>query len=70
MPHYGADGITVSLALQGQAQATGVGNWTLTGIENLSGNFGDDEFTGDDNANILAGIGGNDTLTGAGGDDT
>jgi Ca2+-binding RTX toxin-like protein len=69
VPLYGNDGITVSLELQGAAQATGVGDWTLTGIENLSGNFGNDEFTGDGNANILAGFGGNDTLTGNGGDD-
>jgi len=68
-PLYGANGITVDLRLQGQAQATGTGNWTLTGIENLSGNFGNDRFTGDANANILAGAGGNDTLDGGDGDD-
>ena len=54
----------MSLALQGAAQATGVGNWTLTNIENLGGWYGDDELTGDDNANILAGAEGNDTLVG------
>ena len=41
----------------------------MTNVENLSGNFGDDEFTGDANANILAGFGGNDILIGGGGDD-
>ena len=69
VPLYGADGITVSLELQGQAQATGVGDWTLTGIENLSGSWGADEFTGDANDNTLAGAGGDDTLSGGDGDD-
>jgi len=69
VPAYTADGITVSLVLQGLAQATGVGNWTLTGIENLSGSFGSDEFTGDGNDNTLAGAGGDDVLIGGGGND-
>ena len=49
--------------------ASGVGNWTLTGIENLSGDWGSDDFTGDGNANVLAGAGGDDTLVGGGGHD-
>ena len=61
-PLYTAAGITVSLALQGAAQATGVGNWTLTNMENLGGSWGADRLTGDANANILAGAEGNDTL--------
>ena len=69
-PAYTSAGIVVSLLLQGQVQATGVGMWNLTGIENLSGSYGDDQFTGDNNANILAGEGGNDTLYGNGGNDT
>ena len=68
-PAYTADGITVSLALQGMAQATGVGTWTLTNMENLGGSWGADELTGDANANILAGAEGNDTLVGGAGDD-
>ena len=54
-PAYTADGIAVSLLLQGQAQQTGVGSWTLSNIENLGGWWGADELTGDANANILAG---------------
>jgi len=68
-PAYTAAGITVSLALQGTAQATGVGNWTLTNMENLGGSFGADRLTGDANANILAGAAGNDTLIGGDGND-
>jgi Ca2+-binding RTX toxin-like protein len=68
-PLYTADGVAVSLLQQGQAQETGIGAFTLTSIENLSGFYGSDEFTGDDNANILAGEGGDDTLIGNGGDD-
>ncbi len=68
-PLYGANGITVDLRQQGQAQSTETGNWTLSNIENLSGNYGADRFYGDDGANILAGAGGNDTLVGNGGDD-
>jgi len=62
-------GITVSLALQGVAQATGNGSWTLTGIENLTGSVSNDTLTGDGNANILGGGAGNDTLIGGAGDD-
>ena len=68
-PAYTADGITVSLELQGQGQETGVGSWTLTGIENLGGSYGSDELTGDGNANVLAGYEGDDTLIGGDGDD-
>ncbi|UUR07176.1 calcium-binding protein [Sphingomonas glaciei] len=68
-PAYTSAGITVSLALQGTAQATGIGNWTLTNIENLGGSFGADRLTGDGNANILAGAQGDDTLRGGGGND-
>ncbi|MDP9423378.1 MAG: hypothetical protein M3Q19_11215 [Pseudomonadota bacterium] len=63
-------GLTVSLALQGVAQATGNGSWTLNGIENLSGGTADDHLTGDDNDNVLAGDIGNDTLIGGLGNDT
>ena len=69
-PAYTAEGITVSLLLQGQAQQTGVGTWNLTNIENLGGSWGSDELTGDVNANILAGAQGDDTLVGGAGNDT
>lgn len=69
-PAYTAAGVIVSLLKQGQAQVTGVGSWTLTGIENLSGFYGNDQLTGDNNANILSGEGGDDRLIGLGGNDT
>ena len=62
-------GVTISLALQGAAQATGAGSWTLTGIENLSGGTADDVLVGDGAANVLAGEAGNDSLSGGGGND-
>lgn len=63
-------GVTVSLALQGAAQATGVGSMLLTGFENLSGSTGDDVLTGDAGNNVIAGDRGNDTIDGGDGDDT
>jgi len=65
-----AAGVTVSLALQGAAQATEQGLMTLTGFENLSGSTFDDNLTGDGNDNLLAGDTGNDMLSGGGGADT
>lgn len=56
--------VTVSLLLQGGAQATGIGSMTLTGFENLSGSNGTDTLIGDGGVNILAGDSGNDTLSG------
>jgi VCBS repeat-containing protein len=63
-------GVEIDLALQGAAQATGAGSWTLSGIENLVSGTGDDSLSGDDNANLLAGNIGADTLIGGAGDDT
>jgi len=69
--NFGDDpAIHLSLLLQGVAQDTGVGQWTLNDIENLSGGDDNDELTGDDNANILAGSAGNDILSGGDGNDT
>ncbi|MEA3016748.1 MAG: hypothetical protein QOI38_1470, partial [Sphingomonadales bacterium] len=65
-----AAGVTVSLALQGAAQATGQGNWNLSGFENLSGSVYGDTLTGNGGNNLLAGSIGNDTLNGGDGDDT
>ena len=42
----------------------------FTGVENVIGSWGNDNITGDDNANILIGRVGFDTLNGAGGADT
>ncbi|TXC71208.1 hypothetical protein FSB78_09785 [Sphingomonas ginsenosidivorax] len=66
-----AAGVTVSLLLQGQAQATGgAGTDTLSGIEYLLGSSFGDTLTGDAGANILFGANGNDTLNGGFGMDT
>jgi Ca2+-binding RTX toxin-like protein len=68
--YYGATsltGVTVSLALQGNAQFTGHSWDTLVDIEHLSGTEFDDVLTGDDNANWL--WGGLNLQTGSTGDD-
>ena len=63
-------GVTYSLALQGAAQATGVGSMNTSGFENVSGSLLDDNLTGNNGANILLGDFGNDTLSGGDGNDT
>lgn len=63
-------GVSVSLLLQGGAQATGIGSMTISGFENLSGSAGNDNLTGDGNVNILAGDTGNDVLSGGANNDT
>jgi Ca2+-binding RTX toxin-like protein len=62
--------VTVSLLLQGGAQATGIGAMTITGFENLSGSAVNDTLTGDGTANVLAGDTGDDLLQGGAGNDT
>lgn len=62
-------GVSASLLLQGAAQATGLGNMTISNVENLSGTLNADTLTGDGNANALYGAGGNDILSGGGGND-
>jgi Ca2+-binding RTX toxin-like protein len=64
-----AAGVTVSLALQGAAQATEQGSMNLSGFENLSGSTVDDFLTGDINDNLLAGDSGADNLSGGSGAD-
>ncbi len=49
--------------------ATGIGNDTITNIENVSGSSVDDILIGDDKDNFLMGNSGNDTLIGNGGND-
>lgn len=61
--------VTVSLAIAG-VQATGSGNDTLSGIENLTGSLHNDTLTGDTTANILFGGDGDDILNGGAGTDT
>ena len=65
-----ASGVNVSLALQGQAQNTGVGTDTLTNFQNLAGSAYADHLTGDANNNVIDGGGGNDVLDGRGGVNT
>jgi Ca2+-binding RTX toxin-like protein len=62
--------VTVSLALQGQAQNTGSGIDTLSHFQNLTGSGGDDHLTGDAGDNVIDGGGGNDVLDGGGGINT
>ncbi|HZF96445.1 MAG TPA: M10 family metallopeptidase C-terminal domain-containing protein [Allosphingosinicella sp.] len=63
-----AAGVTVNLGLTG-AQATGAGNDSLSGIENLTGSAFDDALTGDAGANRLDGGAGDDLLDGGAGAD-
>jgi Ca2+-binding RTX toxin-like protein len=63
-------GVTVTLAVQGTAQATGgAGNDTLVSIENLTGSNFNDILTGNSGANVLVGAAGDDTLDGGTGSD-
>ncbi|WP_334165431.1 calcium-binding protein, partial [Phenylobacterium sp.] len=63
------DGVAVSLALQGAAQATRQGAMTLDGFENLSGSAYGDTLAGDGGANQLLGFAGSDSLSGGAGND-
>jgi Ca2+-binding RTX toxin-like protein len=65
-----AAGVTISLALQGMAQATEQGMMTLTGFENLSGSTFDDVLGGNNGDNLLAGDVGSDSIAGGDGNDT
>lgn len=69
-----ADGSGVAVSL---AEASGVGTAVhgaetdrLLGIEDVAGTDGDDRLTGNAEANLLVGLGGDDLLYGMGGDDT
>lgn len=65
----GSTAVTVNLATL-TAQATGWGNDTLTGFENVRTGSGADNVTGDGNDNIFFDGGGADIYDGAGGADT
>ena len=60
-------GVTANL---NTGTATGAGNDTLTGFENLTGSSHDDTLTGDAGNNIIDGGAGNDILEGGAGNDT
>ena len=66
-----AAGVTVSLALQPAAQATGGGGTdTLSNFEHVAGSAFNDSLTGDAGNNTFTGGDGDDTLTGGLGTDT
>lgn len=65
----GGTSVTLNLATL-TAQATGWGNDTITGFENVRTAAGADNITGDGNNNIFYDRGGNDSYSGAGGTDT
>jgi Ca2+-binding RTX toxin-like protein len=66
---YAPNGVTVSLALQGAPQATGIGNDTLINFQGLVGSRYADHLTGGPGGNSLisGGTGGDDVLDGGGG---
>jgi Ca2+-binding RTX toxin-like protein len=65
----GSAAVTINLATT-TAQATGWGNDTITGFENVRTGSGGDNVTGDGNDNTFFDGGGGDTYNGAGGIDT
>ena len=65
----GAGGVGVQVNLV-TGTASGDGNDTLAGIQNVNGSSFADSITGDDNANSLWGRGGSDAIQGKAGDDT
>lgn len=65
----GATGVTINLATL-TAQATGFGNDTITGVENVATGSGTDNVTGDGGNNIFYEGGGADSYAGGGGVDT
>lgn len=64
-----ANGVTVSLALQGTLQDTNGGFMTLLNFENISGSAFNDVLTGDTSNNKLGGADGDDVLNGGDGND-
>ena len=60
-------GVTASLT---SGTATGEGNDTLTGLENITGGNGNDVLTGNSGDNVISGGPGNDTLSGGGSGNT
>src|SRR5262245_57719024 len=61
-----AAGVTVSLAIAGAQDTGGAGVDTLVSIESLTGGAFGDNLTGNDSANVLIGLAGNDRSDGAG----
>ena len=63
-------GADVTASLVDGTASYGMVNETFVNFENLTGSVGDDNLTGDANANVLDGAEGDDTLIGGGGADT
>ncbi|KIC35648.1 hypothetical protein RA27_22835, partial [Ruegeria sp. ANG-R] len=66
---YLTNGVHASLAT-GQGYSGAAEGDTYRNVENLQGSQRNDILEGDDNANVLSGLGGLDVLKGGGGDDT
>lgn len=62
-------GVGVKADLRYSGKQTNVGKDELIDIQNLFGSDYNDRLTGDANANIISGYGGNDIIRGKGGDD-
>jgi len=62
-----SNGVNVDL---GSGTASGLGNDSISGVENVTGSSFDDLLTGDAGSNVLTGGAGNDTLDGGAGNDT
>ena len=54
----------------GYAEGVDIGTDVLINIQNVNGGAGNDTIIGNDNANVISGAGGNDTITAGAGDDT
>ncbi|WP_282027426.1 M10 family metallopeptidase C-terminal domain-containing protein [Ruegeria faecimaris] len=67
--YIGTSAVTLDLS-DTNAQATGYGTDTITGVENVDGSEQNDDITGTDGRNILQGNGGSDRLDGGLGKDT
>lgn len=65
--HVAADADHINLT---KVEFSGTWQDSFSGIENLTGSYGNDRLWGNDLANILIGLAGNDTLTGGSGADT
>ncbi len=65
----GSTAVTLNLSIL-TAQATGWGNDTIVGFENVRTGSGADNITGDDNDNVIYDGGGADTYNGGNGSDT
>ena len=63
-------GVSVNLGLTGAQSTVGAGTDTLVSIEGIRGSAFADVLTGNQTANLLSGIGGNDTVFGGDGADT